>query len=282
MAGNLFSGQYMLAAVLLLCLAGLLLYRHSRGRAQAGSLEVEVGEGEAIGDREIQEDAGNTAKTAWGTLAVLADGMGRGQAGRTAALSAVRTFINLFSDHDVTGNLYYFFNQALNRSNREVLARLQGARGRTAVAAVLISKGYLHYASVGDIKIAVCRNHELIPLNEGHTTKTVAVKGFSQGILNRQEALAISQMDHATNYIGRDGFKNGEIGAVPVKLKPDDVILLMTAGIYKCLSWLELESVLTQPFSCRDLAGQIIGKFNGKPVTDKENASLFVLRYHGV
>lgn len=261
--------------------AGVLAYRSQLTDKSAGRPVVDIGEECALGARETQEDAGGAVVTAWGMLTVLADGMGKGQAGKTAALATVRTLLALFSDHDVTGNLTYFFTQAFNRCNKEVLNHLQGARGGTAMAAVIISKGQLYYASVGDIRIAALRNKELIQINKGHTMKTAAVKGYEKGILTREQAVAMSKVDRQINYVGRDGFKNIEIGLEPVKLTPGDVIVLMNKGIHKYLSWVELERILAQPYSCQNLAQRVIEAFNLKPVPDKDSASLFVLRYNG-
>ncbi|MCE5285305.1 MAG: SpoIIE family protein phosphatase [Pelosinus sp.] len=274
-------GQYVVIALGVL-LVGLMIYRYYLSIEPKKIPVIEIGEENAIGSRETQEDAGGATETEWGTLAVVADGLGKGHAGKNAALIAVRTFLRLFISQDLTENVKYFFNQAFTQSNREILERLQGARGGTAVAAALINCGSLYYASVGDVKIALLRDKELVPVNEGHTMKSAAVKGFSSGLLSREQALAISQTDRQSNFVGRDGFKNIEIGKEPISLFPGDIIIVMTDGIYKCFSWVELESILNRPKSPQHLAEEIIDEFKQKPVQDKDNASLFVLRYNGV
>lgn len=280
MEGTILLGPYLIPITLIFILVGLIIYRHKKGGYFKSSY-LNYGEASTLGDREIQENASDVIKTAWGILAVVADGTGKGQAGRTAALVTVRTIIDLFKAENVTRNIYYFFNKALQLSNREVLDHLRGNKGRAAVATVLINKNNLYYASVGNVKIAVFRNNELITINEGHTLKTTAAKGFERGLLTREQALAIGQSDRQTNYIGRDGFKNGEIGTDPIKLEVDDIVLLMSAGIYKYISWAELENVLPKSISCQYLAEQIIGKFNAKSQIGKQSCRLIVLRYKG-
>ncbi len=275
------SGQYVLIAALVV-VAGLIIYWQWRISKHRSGLTLDIGMGNAIGSQETQNDASGAVEKPWGTLAVLADGTGKGGAGKIASLATVQTFLKLFGSQDVTSNIGYFFTQAFNRSNKEVLERLRGARGGTAAAAVLINRGYLNYASVGDIRIAILRKKELIPLNTGHNMKTAAVKGFAQGRLTREEALAVSKIDRQTNYIGRDGFKNIEIDPEPVRLNPGDTIIIMNASIHKCLSWVEIEAILRKPGLCQQLADRIIAAYNRNPLPEKKNAGLFVLRYYGI
>jgi serine/threonine protein phosphatase PrpC len=275
-------GQYLGLAAVLFLLAGLMICRHRLSVVPERPDELEIGEENAIGGREAQEDASGAAQTDWGTLAVVADGIGKGQAGKHAALMAVRAFLRLFTSQNVAGNISYFFNQAFTQSNRDILEHLQGTKGGAAVAAALIHHGFLYYASVGDVRIALLREEELIPVNEGHTMKTAAVRGFVNGRLSQEQALAISREERQMNYVGRDGFRNAEIGKEPIALVQGDVILVMTDGIYKCFTWLELENLIKCPASAQKLAEQIIEEFNRKTMQDKDNASLFVLRYNGV
>jgi len=282
MEWTILSDQYVLLVAVLVLIVGMIIYQAIRKDKQHINPVLDIGEGSSIGNKESQEDAGGAAEAAWGTLTVLADGVGKEQAGKIAALTTVRMFIKLFTSYNVTSNVSHFFTQAFNQSNMEVLERLQGAKGKVAAGAVLVNKGHLYYASVGDIHIAILRNRELIAINDGHTMQSTATKGFSAGLLSREQALAISKIHRHTNYIGRDGFKNIEIGHEAITLHTGDKIILMNQGIYKSLSWLELEAILHQSYSCQQLAEQIIAKFNLKTMPDKGNASLFVLRYNEV
>lgn len=276
-------GTYSLMGSVLLLLVGLMIYRYKLSHEPPVERPpaVEIGEENSIGGMEVQEDAGGAAEKDWGILALLADGIGKGQAGYNAAQVTVRTFLRLFASEDVTTNSSYFFTQAFNQSNREILERLQGNKGGTAAAAALISKGLLYYASVGDIKIALLRDGQLIPVNEGHTMKTAALRGYNKGLLDREQALAISKINKQANYVGRDGFKNIEIGGKAITLVPEDIILIMTDGLYHCLTWVEIENIVKQPASTQHLAERVIEAFNEKTMPNKDNASLFVLRYNG-
>ncbi|MDR1702366.1 MAG: hypothetical protein LBR56_06295 [Sporomusaceae bacterium] len=244
---------------------------------------IEIGEDNSLGHEETQKNDAAAAEAAWGTLAVLAAGLGKTQAAKTGAFLTVRTFVDLFTTFDPSTNLAYFFNQAVGQSNRKILEHLPGVRTAVMFVAALINEGRLYYVSVGDIVIAVMRQGKLIRVNEGHTMETLAAKGFLQGRLTREQALTMSKIDRHTNYLGRDGFKNLESGIPePIELIGGDIIILMTNGLYKCLAWREMETILEKPLSCPELAGKIIAAFDQKEKADKKSASLLVLRYKGL
>ena len=54
-----------------------------------------------------------------------------------------------------------------------------------AVSAVMIQGGFLFYGIVGNVKIAVFRNEELIPLGTGHTVDVLAQDKYVEGVLTR-------------------------------------------------------------------------------------------------
>jgi len=273
------SDQYLLIIMVSILLVILLSCQFYWANKSATDSTLDIAEECAMGTKETQEDAAGAAETAWGTLAVMADGMGKGRTGKMAAQVTVETCIELFTTYDVTSKVEYFFTKAFNLSNKKILEYLQGNKGGAVAAAVLVSKGNLYYAAVGDIKIAVFRCRELIAVNDGHTMQTAAAKGFSQGRLNIEQALAIRQKKKRSNYIGRDGFKNVEMGTDGIKLVHGDIIVVMNQGLYNCLSWVELEDQLASSSPSKKIAERIIEKFNKKTVQEKENASLFVLKY---
>jgi len=245
--------------------------------------QIELGEDGSMGNKETQEVVSGAIQTDWGTVVVLAEGTGKARIGEKAALVTIKTFLDLFVGYDASTNIPYFFTQAFNQSNKKILELLQGKKGGAAAAAIVVVQGFLHYASVGDLKIALMRGKELIAINTGHTMQTAAAKGFAHGLLNREEALAICQGKWGkSNFIGRDGFKNVELGEGPIQLKKSDVIILMNEGVYSSLSWVELEKILGQNESSQKMAEVIIEQFNRKLGEDKKEASVVVLRYKGV
>lgn len=239
---------------------------------------VDSGSGEFIGDQQIQADHGEITTSTAGTLAVLADGIGREKRGALSSRLAVEAVTSLFQEYQVLPNPVYFFKRSFHYANTQILKALDDRAGGASVASVLIYQDTLYYALAGNIKIALFRNRELIPLSEGHTIGKLAENAYKQGRLTRQEALAAIKEERLYNYVGQDGFRDLELFDVPVKLKKDDLVVLMTKGIYEALPWNRIESILSAgDVSARHQAARIIQEFTEETEVERDNGSIIVL-----
>lgn len=240
---------------------------------------AEIGSSMTIGTREVQEDCYGFLETASGTLTVLADGMGKAYGGRIASRTAVETFKDIFGDYNAFDNPPYFFRKAFNSANREILKKLDnGQNGAASVGAAVIIQGRLYYAVVGNVKVCVYRDGELVPMSMGHTVNQLAESGFRSGQISREAAITMIE-DHRTyNYIGQDEFRDVELYDTPVALRSGDIVVLMSDGVYETLSWKEIEDVLAAGGDCQTLAFEIIEKINRMEEENKDNASLMLIR----
>lgn len=283
MSTLIFENQYIVLFILIGVIGLLIAVRNfMESKFRRGVIDyngLEMGAASFVGNRELQEDAMDIAFFKGGTLAVLADGMGKGRAGQLSGRLAVQIFVDLFTANHAIENINYFFKRAFNTTNREILKCLEDQQGGASVVCGIITEGRLHYALVGNTMIAVFRNNELIPLSEGHTVNILAQKGFYQGKISRQDALWALKEKRLFNYVGQDGFKDIEIYDVPVKLKSGDIILLMSDGIHNYLPWNQLEEVLKRDLTCDEMAAEIIKKLREAPIAEKDNASILLMRY---
>ena len=136
-----------------------------------------------------------------------------------------------------------------------------------AVSAVMIQGGFLFYGIVGNVKIAVFRNEELVPLGTGHTVDVLAQDKYVEGVLTREDALSMLQEKRIYNYLGRDGFKEIQFYDKPVRLQEGDVVV----------TWKEMEDCLARKKSCKRMAFDLVELVNQKK-GDKDNASVILIR----
>jgi len=242
----------------------------------------DIGSSMTIGDREVQEDQVGTLTTPSGTLAVLADGMGQEYGGRIASRAAVETFLDLFRDYNAFDNPQYYFRKAFNAANKAIL-RILGdeRRGAASVCAAMVRDGWLYYAGVGNGKLCVYRNGDLIPLSSGHTLDVLAEEKFRTGKLSRADALVLLEEHRLYNYVGQDGFHDVEYFDRPVTLRRGDIAVLMSDGVYDLLPWREIETVLAHGQDCQRMAYDIIELVNSSAAGQKDNASVILLRWNG-
>jgi PPM family protein phosphatase len=232
-----------------------------------------------IGTCEVQEDLGEVAVTPSGRMAVLSDGMGRAYGGRIASKIAVDTFVNIFEDYNAFHNPQYFFRKAFHSANKEILKALEGEeRGAASISCALFRQGYLYYAVAGNVKVCVCREKSLVPVSAGHTVAVLAEQRFREGKLSKQEAVQLLENQRLYNFVGRDGFEDIELFDAPIRLKNNDIIVLMTDGVYELLGFKQIERVLNKNGSCQQMALEIIEAVNKHKSEAKDNASIILIR----
>lgn len=268
-----FSGFLLLFA--LIRLAQALMERESR---------CDVGCSKTIGSREVQEDFYRVIRGREGLLAVLADGMGKELGGKIAARKVTEVFADLFQEYNALDHPFYFFRKAFQAANREVLKLFEDGRGCAAATAVMLQESpnrgeypKMYYAIVGNVKVAVLRNGELIPVGSGHTVSVLAQEKYYSGDITREDALALLDVNRIYNYIGRDHFQNIECYDTPIQLKKDDMVVLMSDGIYEGMEWKELEECLNRKAGSQQLAFEVTEHINRK-AGDKDNAGIVLLR----
>lgn len=264
---------------LILCLLALEVIRFflSSGKEpQKGA--VDMGKSMTIGNRETQEDQVDFLKTPEGIMAVLADGAGQTYGGRIAAKTATETCVETFRDYNAFHNPQYFFRKAFNCANKEILKALgDERRGTASVGCVLIRRGFLYYALVGNVKICVYREGNLVPVSTGHTVSVLAEKQFHEGKISREDALVLLENQRLYNYLGQDEFKDIEYVDAPIRLKRGDIVVLMSDGIYDLLSFKEVEEALQEKADCQRKAFNVIELVNRNPSPTKDNASIILL-----
>lgn len=274
MAMHLFVIEVLGGAAAVLIIVRMLLDGLSRKKEE----HFEVGACKTIGSREIQGDAFGIVAEYDGIMAVLADGMGNGYGGKIAGSIVVEVFEDMFQDSNAFYNPHYYFRKAFQAANRNILDRLNGERGAASVAAVMIKNRKLYYAAVGNTKVAVYRNHELVPVTSGHTISVLAQKKYMEGKLTRQSALSLLEQHRTYNYVGQDGFCDIEFFDVPITLYGGEYILLLSDGMNEGVAWKTIEDCLAGEGSCQEKALLLTESINARIEEDVDNASIVIIK----
>lgn len=241
---------------------------------------IHIGCSMTIGGREVQEDNLDTMMTDAGVLAVLSDGMGKAYGGRIASRIAVETFIELFKEYNAFDNPQYYFRKAFHSANKEILKNLENERrGAASVGCAMIRENYLYYAVVGNVKVCVYREGDLVPVSTGHTIHALAEEYFKEGKISRQDAMTLLDNHRLFNYIGQDGFHDIELFDTPIALKKGDIVVVMSDGLYELLPFQDMEQILSNKENCQTKAYQLmdaVNQYKEKEI-EKDNASVILL-----
>ncbi|MCI1477834.1 MAG: protein phosphatase 2C domain-containing protein [Clostridium beijerinckii] len=243
--------------------------------------ELEIANEIFIGNEEIQEDYLEVVNKSNGTMAVLADGLGKNEAGRISSIVAVKTISKLFKEEGNKEKITYFFKKAFNKASREIIKRVEKDKGGASVLSVIIYDNLLSYALVGDVMLAIFRNKELVKLSKGHSISEVAKKEYYNGKIQKDEALYALKEKKLLYYIGQESFRDIEISETPIELQKNDIIILMSRGVYEGLRWIEIERILgNKKANINEICGQIMEnvKDNNK---NNCNGSIMLMKYCG-
>lgn len=247
-------------------------------RKQEGQEEIfRTGICQTNGRKEIQADLALAFTNKAGLMAVLTDGIGNQNTGKLCAQLAADTVMDRYEPYHVLNNPNYFFKSTFAEAHRRIQMTIGERRGGASLATVFIDKHHLYYAVAGNVRIALKRGEELIPLSQGQTIDVLAVEAFKNGAITRQEAIWSMNEKRVWNYLGMDGFREIELCERPIDLKSGDIVLVASKGIFEELSWGEMEDILLSEAPVQEQAEAMIRKAEAKLNPEMDNGSVLLL-----
>jgi len=206
-------------------------------------------------------------------LLVVADGMGGAQAGEVAAAVAVEAVAGLGTDTSV-GRLRQAVEEA-NRSIREMAAADPERSGMgTTVTAALLEPGRLELVHVGDSRAYLLRDGALRRLTDDHSIVGELVR---RGLLTEEEADAHPQRNVITRALGAE--PEVQVDELVYELRPGDVILLCTDGLYAEVGDDAIAGIIAGAQSLAEAADGLVEAANAAGGSD--NITVVLARFAG-
>lgn len=271
--------DFVLPALIFFCMIILHVLRTREIRRQGVKLinpKYGVGAATTLGTRINQQDYFGVKELSGALLVMLADGSG--EHGDIAAKISVDTFRDLFINKAAVDKPQYFFRRAAHATNKKILNVLEERQGYSSVAAVVINDSTLVYSLVGNCRVAVFRNGDLIPVSEGQTIDVLARHRYEEGRISKLQTLALLDRHRLYNVLGQDAFQDIELFSKPLTITPRDLVVIFSEGVSNVLRWKELEDILDQRSSPQILADEIIRRVNQSAFVDKPNATVLICR----
>ena len=268
-----------LPAILFVLMAVLYVLRE-REFPNRSQKKFELGSASTLGTRTVQQDYLGAKRNQSALMMLLADGIG--QNGDIAAKLAIDTFKDLFIDQNAVDKPQYFFKRAANAVQKRIENTLEERQGETSLAVVVINGSQMFYMLAGNCRVGIMRDGDLIPVSEGQTIDVLARHRYEEGRISKQETLALLDKHRRYNVLGQDIFHGIELFGKPILLKKNDLIVLMSEGVFNTLNWIEIEDALSKKVSPQKLSDEIIRRVNASPQVDKDNASILICRQNEV
>ncbi len=174
-------------------------------------------------------------------LAVVADGMGGLAGGSEISRLVAEGMRDAYLAPDRPEEPVYFLQNALWKVNGNVNRYLAGKEpGGSTVIAAYVTDRKLYYLSVGDSRVYLYHKKSLYQLNLEHNYGRDLDELARKGMITDLEAKTNIQRAALTSYVGMGDISRVDGNEIPIALNKNDVVLLLTDGIFRTLSDEEL------------------------------------------
>lgn len=197
---------------------------------------------------------------------VVCDGMGGHAAGEVASKIAVETVLSYFRDKEplaTDANLLdaplsaQMLSDAVNKANENILEYAHGHANASGMGTTLVAArfedGKFTIAHVGDSRIYLMRNGNLVQLTEDHS---LVMEQVRRGIMTVEEARKSTAQHIITRALGTEDNSPPDLAEFPAE--PDDMLVLTTDGVLRHLEDPQIHDVLHSASSLQTACDQLI------------------------
>ncbi len=246
---------------------------------------IEIGTSSVIGKRKYQEDSLFAYGSGGEAIAIVCDGMGGLAGGAEASRTAVRSLSDAWLARSGEEDFPEFLRREARIADEKVFLLKDGNGGRleagTTVVAAVVQDGNLYWLSVGDSKIYIIRDGEMLSVCRQHNYRLTLDQKLAAGELTREQYQAEEGRAEALiSYLGMGNVSLMDINCRPFALEDGDIVLLSSDGLYKSLSEEEIFSIVRENRGDMDqLARKLTEGALGKQKPGQDNTSVAALRY---
>ena len=212
-------------------------------------IRYDIAYSSVIGERKEQQDSFEVRTREGVTFAVVCDGLGGHKGGALASRLAADMLTKSFEE-SCPKDIPSFFAENVRAINDAVydIRCDDGSRmgaGTTMVCAV-IDSGKLYRMSVGDSRIYLFRDGQLMQLTVDHNYLLVLDNGLASGRITQEEYDSeYYKGSSLISVLGMDELVRVDINTKPLELVGGDVLILMSDGLYKALDDDEIAQCLS-------------------------------------
>lgn len=248
--------------------------------------KLDIGQASIIGMREEQQDAMLVEICNGDVLAVVCDGMGGMCNGREISLASVQKLRELYRAKMKEENYPEFLQRAINELDEYIYALKHSiyhteAAGTTIVAAV-ISENQLFWTSVGDSRLYIIRNHEIVCVTSDHNYNLLLNQAYQNGKITALRYEEEKKRGEALiSYIGMGGIELIDMNYTPFSLQSGDIIILMSDGLYRCVSKEEMLEISMEEKTAQNVVAHLIEKAEQNAGNMQDNTTVVAIRIGG-
>jgi len=239
-----------------------------------------------VGGRANQQDSAGLTVNDGDGLFVVCDGMGGHKGGKAASSAAVDRLLatNVLGIPEEQINTVLL--EGLRKADSDV-ASFRDEDGSplncgTTAAVVVIRNKRLYWISAGDSRIYIYRNGEFVQITNDHIYAVALRENMRAGQITKEYF-----DDHSVNadalisFVGMNGMPLVDRSVHPVGLRKDDVVLIMTDGLYKNLPDSMIKKYIenfVDPSDFLRALEQKVNKLTSEDKTVRDNMTVVLIR----
>lgn len=240
----------------------------------------------SLGTREEQQDALLLEISENGLFAAICDGMGGLTKGQLASQLTLDLLSDLHCNKRSTDEYPDFFIDVVDILDEQICAlrntsEIKAACGTTLVAAA-IEGNRLFWFSVGDSRLYLVRSNEIVCVTIDHNYNLLLDRAFQSGEIEKTEyEMEKKNGDALVSYIGVGGIELYDINHRPFILEADDIVILMSDGLYRCVSEEEMLMIAQNNVSAKQIVTHLVRQAQLNSKGNQDNTSVIVIKING-
>jgi len=238
-----------------------------------------------IGTRENQQDYIDAGASVSGVVfGIVCDGMGGLSGGEVASSTAAQALAEALIKMDPNCDVPAFLTAQAHYVNKLVYDlpfESEGGigAGTTIVAAVIVDKN-LYWLSIGDSRIYIIRKNEIEIVTRDHSYSMELEGRVRDGRITAEDAASDPMRDALISYLGIDDLKIIDCNRNAFILKPGDIILLCSDGLYRSLCEADIMDVIQRHGDDIEECARVLPLYAyDKSAGSQDNTSVVLMRY---
>ena len=231
-----------------------------------------------VGDRSNQQDSVGFTVNLDSGLFVVCDGMGGHKGGKQASEYAVnRVFSETVLITDETYSLVEKIDEEISGWKDENDEPLNAG---TTIAMVSIDKDMLSWLSVGDSRVYLYRNKEMVQITKDHVYEVALEENRRAGLISESfYKKEMNSSDVLISFLGVGGLPLVDTNKVPFKLYKDDVILIMSDGFYKNMTNRTIRKTVEANNTAESISKSLHKTINNdESIENRDNMTLITIK----
>ncbi len=247
---------------------------------------LKMGLSSILGTRKNQQDSVYGQVDGKRALAIVCDGMGGMNGGELASQTAVKILAEDYYKNRPDSDIPGFFREEAIKMNAAVRDLEDGKgnplNGGTTVVATIIEENKLYWLSVGDSKIYLIRDKNIVAVNREHNFRMRLDERLKSGAITKEQyKKEEGQAEALISYLGIEDLTLMDINKKPFLLQENDIVLLCSDGLYKCLKESEIgELVYYEEPDMERAARRLTNVVLKRKKRSQDNTSLVIMQYN--